>query len=58
MTPDEQAARRLARAERRWLADARARLSTHPTAPPSRATRAIHATRAARPTPTRPEADR
>ncbi|AJR17990.1 hypothetical protein GUY44_08560 [Pimelobacter simplex] len=55
MTPDEQAARRLAHAERRWLADARARLSTHPTAPP---TRAIRATRAARPTPTHPEADR
>ncbi|MFJ9313584.1 hypothetical protein ACIRN4_05270 [Pimelobacter simplex] len=49
MTPDEQAARRLAHAERRWLADARARLSTRPTVP---------ATRAARPTPTRPEADR
>ncbi|WP_418061602.1 hypothetical protein [Pimelobacter simplex] len=52
MTPDEQAARRLAHAERRWLADARARLSTRPTAPPT------HATRATRPTPTRPEADR
>ncbi|UUW94623.1 hypothetical protein [Pimelobacter simplex] len=45
-TYDEHAARRLERAERRWLADARARLSSRAAHPP-------------RPTtPNRPEADR
>jgi hypothetical protein len=52
MTPqpyDEQSARRLEHAERRWLADARARLSSRSSAA---------RTTPARPTPTRPEADR
>jgi len=55
MTPppyDEHTARRLAHAERRWLADARARLSSHAGAPHT--AHAAHTPRI----PTRPEADR